>query len=117
MIKEIKSPYKNTLIYELDTFISKVEIDIMEKGIQETLKHFDKVNLMINVNVAGESLGAFIKEFQMGIKYLNKINKIAYVTDKKHWETLVAIDNIFTKIKEKYFGLDDIAKAWDWINN
>jgi len=69
MIKELKSPHQNILIYELDALISQFEIEIIEKGIQETLINYPKVNLMINVNVEGENLGSFIKEFEVGIKY------------------------------------------------
>ena len=116
MIKEIKSLHTNTLVYELEEFISQYEINIIDKGIAAKLKGFDKVNLMLYVNVKGENTASFIKEFQLGIKYWNKIGKIAYIGDKKNWKTLIAIDNFFTKFKEKYFELDDIAKAWDWIN-
>lgn len=116
MIKELKSPYQDTLIYELDSIISQFEIDIIEKGIEETLLNYSKVNLMININVEGESLGSFIKEFSVGIKYWNKIDKIAYVGDKKkHLKFLVEIDNLFTKFKEKYFDIDEIDKAWNWL--
>lgn len=100
----------------MDDFISQFEIEIIEKGIHETLLNYPKVNLMINVNVEGENLGSFIKEFKVGIKYWSKIDKIAYIGDKKkHWKFLVEIDNLFTKFKEKYFDIDEITKAWDWI--
>ncbi len=117
MIKELKSLHTNTLVYDLEDFITKYEIEIIETGIEARLQDFDKINLMICINVKRENLGAFIKEFQLGIKYWNKIYKIAYVADKKNWKTIVEIDNLFTKIKEKYFDIDDIAKAWDWISN
>jgi alkyl hydroperoxide reductase subunit AhpF len=68
MIKEIKSLHVNTLVYELEEFISQYEIDIIDKGISETLENFDKVNLMLYVNIEGENLASFIKEFQVGIK-------------------------------------------------
>ncbi|HHC79633.1 MAG TPA: STAS/SEC14 domain-containing protein [Flavobacteriia bacterium] len=117
MIKEVKSLHTNTLVYELEEFISQYELDIIDKGIETVLKDFDTVNLMLYINVEGENLASFIKAFQLGIKYWDKINKIAYIGDKKKWKTLIAIDNIFTKFKEKYFDIDEIAKAWDWINN
>ncbi len=116
MIKELESQNANTLVYELEDYISQYEIEIIDKGIDALLKNRSKVNLMIAVNVKGENLGAFVKEFQVGVKYWNKVNKIAYVADKKYWKTLIEIDNFFTKFKEKYFNIDDIGKAWDWLN-
>ncbi|MCF6182349.1 STAS/SEC14 domain-containing protein [Lutibacter sp.] len=116
MLNQIKSLNPNTLVYELDEFVTKDEIIMIDEGIQSTLSNFDEINLMICINIKRESLGALIKEFQVGLKYWNKINKIAYVADKKHWQTLVEIDNLFTKFKEKYFDVDDMDNAWKWLN-
>ena len=115
MINQIDSNQVNTLVYELEDYISQYEIEIIEIGINETLKKVKKVNLILYIDVKGENFSAFIKEFQISMKYWNNINKTAYVSDKKHWKTLVAVDNFFTKRKEKYFDIDDISKAWMWI--
>ena len=115
MLRQIDSLKIDTLVYELDDFITKDEIIAIDEGIEYMLSKFEKVNLMICINAKGESLNAFIKEFQLGVKYWNKINKIAYVADKKHWKTLVAIDNFFAKFKEKYFDIKDMDHAWQWL--
>ncbi len=115
MIQQIDSLSVDTLVYELDGFITKEEIIIIDEGIEFILSKIDKANLMICINAKGESFGALIKEFQVCIKHWNKINKIAYIADKKHWKTLVAIDNFFSKFKEKYFDLDDMVAAWKWL--
>jgi len=117
MIQRIKSPYPHILIYDLEEFISQYEIEIIDKDIEQVLKNFNKVSLMIYVNIKGENIASMIKEFQLGIKYWNKIHKIAYIGEHKNWKTLVAIDDFFTKFKEKYFELDETAKAWDWLNH
>jgi hypothetical protein len=116
MIRSVKSLNVNTLVFELEEFISQYEIDIIDKAIEAKLNNFNKVNLMLFINIEGENLASFIEESLLGIKYWNKINKIAYISDKKNWKALVAIDNFFTKFKEKYFELENIAKAWNWIN-
>lgn len=105
----------DTLVYELDEFITEEEIRIIDIGIELLLSEIDHVNLMIYINVEGESMKAFIREFQLGVKYWNEINRIVYVADKKHWQTIIRIDNFFTKFKEKYFDVDDMDAAWQWI--
>jgi len=117
MLRQINSLRPDTLVYELDEFVTKDEIIDIDEGIESVLSKFDKINLMICIDIKRESFGAFIKELQVGIKYWNKINKIAYVADKKHWETLVEIDNVFTKFREKYFDIDDMDNAWKWIES
>lgn len=117
MIAEINSPHPNTLIYDIEYFITEYELDIIQKGIEETLKKYDSVNLMLYLHVEGENLSALVKEFKLGLTYWNKINKIAYICDTGYLKPLIAIDNLFTKFKEKCFTLEEVDKAWDWIND
>lgn len=117
MIHQIDSQRVDTLVYELDDFVTKDDIIVIDQGIDFMLSQIDNVNLMICINAQGESFGAFIKEFQLGVKYRNKIHKIAYVADKQNWKVLVAIDNLFTKFKERYFDVDDMDAAWKWLRD
>ena len=116
MITQIKSPHPTTLVYELDYYLTDYEIDIIDKGIEETLKNYDQVNLMLDVQIKGESFSALVKEFKLGLKYWNKINKIAYICDKGLLKPLVVVDDLFTKFKERCFSTKETAKAWKWIN-
>lgn len=115
MLTQIDSQRKDTLVYEMSGFISKEEIEYIDNGIDFMLSAFNKINLMIYINVKGESISSLLKEFQLGIKYADNINKIAFVSDKKYLGLLVSIDNLSTKIREKYFETRDIAKAWYWL--
>lgn len=116
MIREIKSLRGDTLVYEIEEFITAEELDVIDKGLETLLQSYDKVNLMLYVDIQGENLAAIFKEIELGLKYWNKINKVAYIGDHKKWKTLIALDNLFTKFKEKYFDIEDIAKAWDWLS-
>ncbi|RUA07084.1 MAG: hypothetical protein DSY82_08695 [Flavobacteriia bacterium] len=116
MINQLESKKENTLIYEFSEFITQYDIKKIEKDIEKVLKNRDKVNLMLYVHVEGENIASFVEEFRAGIKYWNKLNKIAYIGKKEKWARWVVIDNFFTKFKEKYFELDDIERAWKWLN-
>lgn len=62
MIKIVDSLRPDTLVYEFNGFITKDEIMGIEpdlKRIEESMGH---VNLVIMLNVEGESLGAMLKE-------------------------------------------------------
>ncbi len=116
MIREIKSPNPDTLVYELDDYITQYEIDIIDIGIGNVLKNFDKVNLMIYIDIKGENLGALIEMIEVELKHWNDIYKIAFIGDSKKGGALIKIENYFTKFKERYFQIDELSKAWDWIN-
>lgn len=118
MLRQVDSIRVDTLVYELDEFVTKEEILIIEEGIEFMLSEMDMINLMICINnTTGESFDALVKEFQLGLKYSNKINKVAYLTDNKNWKTLINIENIFTNFRIKYFNIDDIDSAWKWLSN
>jgi len=115
MLTQIDSPRKDTLVYELDGYVTEKDIIHIDNGIEFILSLYDIVNLMIYLNAKGEGLSTFIKEFQLGTKYSKYIHKIAFISDKKYWDLLVFLDNISTRYKEKYFDVDDVANAWNWI--
>ncbi len=117
MLTQIDSPRKDVLVYELDGYITKDDIGYIDNGIEFTLSRYDTVNLMIYLNAKGEDLDTLFKEFRLVDKYSKYIGKIAFIADKKYWNLFVLLDNISTRYKEKYFDVDDIAKAWDWIEN
>lgn len=117
MLTQIDSPRKDVLIYELDGYVTKEDIEYIDNGIEFTLFRYDTINLMIYLNAKGEGMDTLFKEFQLGVKYSKYIHKIAFIADKNYWNWFVFLDNISTKFKEKYFDVDDIAKAWDWIED
>ncbi len=116
MIKEIKSLRADTLVYDIEEYLTVEELDVIDKGIETLLKAYNKVNLMLYIDIKSEDYSALIKEIAMGMKYWNKINKIAYIGDHKKWGSLIVLDDIFTKFKEKYFELEQIDKAWEWLS-
>ena len=116
MLTQIESPRGNTLVYELDGYVSVEDISYIEEGIKFKSSKYDVVNLMIYINAKGEGFDTLLKEFELGIKYANLIHKIAFISDKDYWNLFVYIDNLSTGYKERYFDIDSVAKAWDWID-
>jgi len=116
MLTQIESLREDTLVYELDGYVTNEDIDYIDRGIEFMLSKLDTINLMIYINAQGEGFDTLVKEFQVSKKYIDYINKIAYISNKNYWNFLVSIDNLSTKYKEKYFDIDAIAKAWDWID-
>ncbi len=117
MLTQIESPRKDVLVYELDGYVTKEDIGYIDNGLEFTLSRCDSVNLMIYLNAKGAGIDVLFKEFEIGTKYSKLIRKIAFISDKKYWHLFVLINSISTRYKEKYFDVDDIAKAWDWIGD
>lgn len=115
MVEKLKSFREDTLVYELSWAVTEAGIANMEPDLKKAEDKYGKVKLMIILDAKGETLSAFLEEFELGIKHWNKISKIAYVGEKKWWKPLIAIDNVFTKFKEKYFDVSELTEAWDWL--
>lgn len=115
MIKKLKSLRPDTLVYDLTWVVGEAEIASIEPEMKKIENKYGKVKLMIGLDAKGETLPALMEEFVLGIKHWNKIDKIAFVGEKKWWKPLIAMDNLFTKFDEKYFDISQIEDAWNWL--
>ena len=86
---------------------------------EDLLKSHDKLSFLV---VLGGHVGASFEAAAADIKWLlthlNKISRLAIVTDSKLLAALIATDATFAKlmsIEEKHFDKDQIDAAWDWI--
>jgi hypothetical protein len=84
MLTQIDSPRKNTLVYELDGFVTKEDIEYIDRGIEFMLSKLETINLMIYINAKGEGFDTLFKEFQVSKKYIDYINKIAFISNKNY---------------------------------
>ena len=52
--------------------------------------------------------------------HLNKLHKIAIVSDSAVWKWLVALDSPFAQllgIGEKHFERSELDQAWQWVKD
>jgi len=118
MINIVKSKLPNTLIAELEGNITAAELDVINTGLYNLEQKHTEVNLVVSItNVKGQSFGALVREIEYGIVHWNKLSKVAYIGDKKWWKPLVELDDVFTKFKEKYFDINEMENAIEWIKN
>ena len=115
MIKKLKSLRPDTLVYELSWLVIGAEIASVEPDLEKIENKYGQVKLLIVLDARGESFSALLKEFVLGIKHWNKIDKIAFVGEKEWWKPLIAVNNVFTKFDEKYFDVSKLEAAWEWL--
>lgn len=60
----------------------------------------------------GWTLGAFIEDFKIGIKYAKDIDRMAIVGDADWEEKLSKIADFFLKSEIKYFEKKEKAQSW-----
>ncbi|QDG78254.1 STAS/SEC14 domain-containing protein [Labrenzia sp. PHM005] len=94
------------------------EKELIDKA-NELVSKYGKASFLVvlgdHVGVSFEAAAADIKWI---VTHMNKIARLAIVTDSKLLAALVDIDATFAKlagISEKHFDSDELDQAWEWI--
>lgn len=79
-------------------------------------RQFGKINylLIINTSLQNYSLGAWLKDLLLGLRYFAKWNKLGIVTDKQEIKRFTDLFGTFLPSVTKGFMMEDeeIAKRW-----
>lgn len=102
--------------------VEKVTADdynnIINPLVKKIEKEFGKINylLVLNTPLSNYSLGAWIKDLVLGLKYFPKWNKLAIVSDKKNIKKFTDFFGRFLPSVTRGFLMDDIQIAKRWIS-
>jgi hypothetical protein len=78
----------------------------------------DDVCMLIDLGVFdGEEIKAWLPDMKFGIKYHNKIDRMAIVGDKKWQEWMTHLCKPFFADDAKFFHSADIDDAWAWVRD
>ncbi len=84
----------------------------------KVVKEFGRISylLVINTSLKNYTIGAWIKDGLLGLKYFMKWNRLAIVSEKKE---ILEFTDFFGKLippKTKGFLMDDIDAAKRWVS-
>jgi hypothetical protein len=116
MIKKLEKSSGNVFGYKVMGFIDRQDYDVLEKDADSVLEKHENMKLLLQFDkFMFEFMSAWGKDMGFGMKYGEKIEKLAIVGEKK-WQKLLAKFSapIFGK-ESKFFHTDDIDLAWDWL--
>jgi hypothetical protein len=125
MITVIKGANPNVIAIEIIDGYKHEEEKSLEEMFEERLDSgIEKVNMLVKLDKLNISKSSFTAMWQDGIyamKHIKYCGKVAIVGDSKMEEIMVKTDNAFFGSKkegreEKFFFVDDLDKALDWVN-
>lgn len=125
MIKILDGAAKNVIAIDLVDSYEENDEKLLEKLFDDKLATgLKQVNLLCKIdslNLSKSSWKAMWDDSMYALKHMNNCGKIAIVSNKKWEEFLIHIDNSMFQNKklgreEKYFHIDDLDKAMDWVN-
>jgi hypothetical protein len=119
MIKELPESEGSVLGIEITGKVSLEEEKKWIARFDDALEKHERISALF---VLGEEarwgVEAGFEDVKWIMTHLSRIHRIAFVSDSKTWEWLIAIDSPFAKmfgIGEKHFGSSEIDAAWAWI--
>jgi hypothetical protein len=98
--------------------ISAEDYDELMPVVDKAIEEGGQINMLVLVDdFEGVSeFEAAVKDFNFGTHEYKCVERCAFVSDKNWFKWVVKIMDPFTRrTKEKYFELDQLAEAWDWV--
>lgn len=119
MITELPESQGAFLGFEIASKVTLEEEKAWIARIEQSLNDHDRINVLAVLDKgAGWGVQAGIEDLKWIMKHMNRINKIAIVSDSATIKWLIAVDSQFARlagIGEKYFDTAHLADAWSWI--
>ena len=104
--------------FKISGEVNAEDYDTLLPKLDEAISAHGKVNLlMVMGDFEGISgLDAFKADFNFGTHQYRKVDKAAFVGDKKWLNWVVKIMDPFTRrTDEKLFESDQLEEAWQWV--
>ena len=98
----------------------KISSDDYEKilipAMEDMIKEHSPINVLVDLSeFQGMEAGAFWDDFKFGIKHLNDFRRLALVGGQKWIDWAAKLADPITKIHIKAFHVNELEKAWRWV--
>ncbi|WP_196892490.1 SpoIIAA family protein [Aureivirga marina] len=116
---EINETHKNLISIEIsEEIITKAQVQKVEETINNLKDEFSDVRLIILIGEHSKiSFKAVLETLKIVRDDHKVIHKIAIVGNSLFIKEGTALDNISLPWTEKYFNIEDLEKAWEWITH
>lgn len=97
--------------------LSKASYDFFTPELDSLVEKHGKIRLLFElIEFNGWTLGAAWEDLKFGCKHFNHIERIAIVGDRQWEKAMVAVCRPFTRARIRYFDIDDLHDASDWVS-
>jgi hypothetical protein len=118
MMEILPQSTESCIGFKVSGKVTAEDYDVLLPKLDEAISAQGKINLLV---VMGDfegykDLDAMKDDFKFGTQQYRQVEKAAFVVDKKWQQWMVKIIDPFTRrTKERYFELDQLDDAWQWI--
>ena len=98
--------------------LERRDFDQIVPETERLIQKYGKIRIVVTLHdFDGWDLGAAWEEIKWEAKHFNDIEKIAIVGDCRWHERMASLCNPFTTAEVRYFNLDGLDAAYQWVDS
>ncbi len=116
MIKRIPVEDKNIFAFQAIGKLGAEDYATFLPQLEELIRRHGRISLLVElIDFEGWDSKAAWEDFRFGLGHDRDFERIAIVGDSKWEQAMVALANLFTRTRMKFFRREDIDQAWSWL--
>ncbi|ANU26680.1 STAS/SEC14 domain-containing protein [Planococcus versutus] len=116
MLSFVPSKDEETIAIEFEGTATHEDAMKIDRIIQEKFADKGKFNIYAIINnVEGPAFSGLEESMQVNMKAWHQFHKFAVISANSLPEQSAEVENLLPKLQVKYFNLDEMNDAWDWI--
>lgn len=116
MLSFVPSKDMETIAIEFEGTATREDALKIDKIIQEKFADKGKFNIYAIINeVEDSTFSGFGKSMQVNMDAWNQFHKFAVISSVPLADQLTEMESLLPKLEVRHFQLDEMNKAWEWI--
>jgi hypothetical protein len=118
MIEILPQSSETNIGFKVSGKVTLEDYDVLLPKLDEAISVHGKINLLVMIDdlEGWKGMDAAKADFKFGTHEYRQVERAAFVGDKKWQEWMVKIMDPFTRrTDERYFEVDQLDDAWQWI--
>jgi hypothetical protein len=118
MIEILPQSSESNIGFKVSGKVTIEDYDVLLPKLDEAISVHGKINLLVMIDdlEGWKGMDAAKADFKFGTHEYRQVERAAFVGNKKWQERMVKIMDPFTRrTDERYFEVDQLDDAWQWI--
>lgn len=97
--------------------LARRDFDQIVPETERLIERYGKIRILVTLHdFEGWDLGAAWEEIKWEAKHFNHVDRIAIVGDCRWHRRMAGLCNSFTSARVRYFNLDSLDAAYQWVD-
>jgi len=118
MIEKLSHSSGNVVGYKISGVVGPEDYKILVPETTGLVNEYGKIRMLLNIqDLEWEKISAWTQDLKFGADFGNKIEKMAFVSDKNWEKKIIELAAPFYASEVKFFPTDMEAAAWEWLKS